>query len=299
MPRSALTTSVATRVFSSRIQFLSAAMRSRVLALADVPVVEQHQRRVVDIAHVVLVREPRGWVRGIDPEIAALPQPPDDVAVARPVGVIDLDHPVLGAQGHDQVPVRRRPGDGVRVRPVARALAQRGEAVDVQPVEGVPDPRHLEVLVQDEDHVAVVQGGFALEVDGPRSRGQDRRVPVGQALGVVVEVRDRVLPQRGQLGVDGVDVRLAQGVAGQVDLPERVRSPVRVLRAAQQEDRAARHEARGKAGERVGHRVVIPHDVAHQVRRQGIDGAGRAADSRRGKRCPESGQFRGQAPAVP
>ena len=50
-------------------------------------------------------------------------------------------------------------------------------------------------------------------------RGQDRRVPVGQALGVVVEVSDRVLPQRGQLGVDGVDVRLAQGVAGQVDLP--------------------------------------------------------------------------------
>ena len=47
--------------------------------------------------------------------------------------------------------------------------------------------------------------------------------PLGR-LGVVVEVNDRVLPQRGQLGVDGVDVRLAQGVAGQVDLPERVRT---------------------------------------------------------------------------
>ena len=107
--------------------------------------------------------------------------------------------------------------------------------------------------------------------------GQDRRVPVGQALGVVVEVRDRVLPHRGQLGVDGVDVRLAQGVAGQVDLPQRVRTPEADRLAAQQEDRAARHEARGEAGERVGHRVVIPDDVARQVRRQGIDGAVRGA----------------------
>ena len=73
-------------------------------------------------------------------------------------------------------------------------------------------------------------------------------------------------------------------------------APVRL--AAQQEDRAARHEARGIAGEVVGHRVVVPHDVAHQVRRQGIDGAGRVAESRRGKPCPESGQYRGQAPAV-
>ena len=51
-----------------------------------------------------------------------------------------------------------------------------------------------------------------------------------------------------------------------------------VHRAAEQEDRAARHEARGKAGERVGDRVVIPDDVAHQIRRQGIDHAGRGVD---------------------
>ena len=46
-------------------------------------------------------------------------------------------------------------------------------------MEGVPDPRHLEVLVQDEDHVAVVPGGLALDVDRLRDRGQDRRVAVG------------------------------------------------------------------------------------------------------------------------
>ena len=72
---------------------------------------------------------------------------------------------------------------------------------------------------------AVVLGGGAVDVDGSRSPGQDSRVPVGQALDVVVEVGDRVLPQRGQLGVDGIDVRLAQGVAGQVDLPQRVPPP--------------------------------------------------------------------------
>jgi hypothetical protein len=66
-------------------EFLSATLRSRVLAMAGVPVVEQHQRRVVDIAHVVLVREPRGWGRGIDPEIAARPQPPRPTPVPKKI----------------------------------------------------------------------------------------------------------------------------------------------------------------------------------------------------------------------
>ena len=62
----------------------------------------------------------------IDGEIAALPQRPDDVAVAGPVAVIDLDHPGLVAHGDQQVSVLGRPGDGVGVRPVARALAKVG-----------------------------------------------------------------------------------------------------------------------------------------------------------------------------
>ena len=44
-------------------QFLPAAIRIRVVSLADVPVIEEHDRRVVDVAHVVLVGEPRGRVR--------------------------------------------------------------------------------------------------------------------------------------------------------------------------------------------------------------------------------------------
>ena len=120
--------------------------------------------------------------------------------------------------------------------------------------------------------------GFTIEVDGPRARGQDRGVAVGQALGIVIEVLDRGLPQGGQLGVDSADVRLTQGVAGQVDLLKRIRPPEAVLLAAQQEDRADWHKAGGIAGKRVGHRVVIPRDPAHQVRRHGVDVAVRGID---------------------
>ena len=98
--------------------------------------------------------------------------------------------------------------------------------------------------------------------------------PLGRRWASWREIRDRMQPHRRKLGVRGVDVGLAQGVAGQIDLPKRVRGPGDDRRAAHQEDRAARHDAHGKAGQRVGHRVVIPHDVAHQVRRQCIDGTG-------------------------
>ena len=47
--------------------------------------------------------------------------------------------------------------------------------------------------------------------------------PLGRRWASWLKFDDRGLPQRGQLGVDGVDVRLAQGVAGQVDLPQHAR----------------------------------------------------------------------------
>ena len=49
--------------------------------------------------------------------------------------------------------------------------------------------------------------------------------PLGRSLASWSKSSDLRLVHRGQLGVDGVDVRLAQGVAGQVDLPQRVRAP--------------------------------------------------------------------------
>ena len=84
----------------------------------------------------------------------------------------------------------------------------------------------------------------------------------------MVEVEDLRLVHRGQLGVDGMDVRLAQGVAGQVDLPQRVIARGDADRvAAQHHHRAARLEVLGIAGEVVGHRVIVPDDVAVQVGR--------------------------------
>ena len=63
----------------------------------------------------------------------------------------------------------------------------------------------------------------------------DRDVAIGQELGVVIEIRDRVVPLRGQFGVDRGNIRLAQSVASQVDLQQRV--------TAQHEHR--RHLVRG------------------------------------------------------
>ena len=72
-----------------------------------VAVVEEDQRVVVDEVGVVLVGEPRVGVRGVDREIAALAESPDDVAIPLAVLVVDLEYPVLVADGHDQVPVLR------------------------------------------------------------------------------------------------------------------------------------------------------------------------------------------------
>ena len=158
---------------------------------------------VVDVVGVVLVGEPRVRVRGVDGEVAALPQPPDDVAVAGPVAVVDLDHPVLVADRQDQVAVRGRQGHGVHVQPVDRReegddgrrfrgtrlhdLAQDRPAVDVQVVEGIPGPLHLEVRVEHQDHFADVIGGGAVDVDGAlgdtRARPWSRRAAAGRRGG--------------------------------------------------------------------------------------------------------------------
>ena len=73
---------------------LSATVSGRITGTAGVPVVEEDQGCGVEIVGVVLVGEPRVRVRGVDGKIAALSQPPDDVAVPRAVAVIDFD-PVL------------------------------------------------------------------------------------------------------------------------------------------------------------------------------------------------------------
>ena len=100
-----------------------------------------------------------------------------------PVAVVDLDHPVLVADGQDQVSVRGRQAHGVvraANRPPGRSgttdvgpgagldsdLAQDRPAVDIQVVEGIPGPGHLEVLVEHQDQLTDVIGGSAVDVDG-------------------------------------------------------------------------------------------------------------------------------------
>ena len=117
----------------------------------------------------------------------------------------------------------------------------------------------------------------------PRRAGQDDRVAVGQELGLVVEVENLRLVHRGQLGVDGVDIGLAEGVAGQVDLPQRViASSDADDVAAQEHHGAAWLEVLGIAREGVGHRVVVPDHVAVQVGRQRVDGIAGPADVKPG-----------------
>src|SRR5690348_1752490 len=96
------------------IHLSPAITRWRSRGAAGIAVVEEGQRGGVDIVRVVLVREPwRGARWGA--EVATLPQPPDDMAVAVAVRVVDFDDPVLVAQRQGQVVIRRGPTDLVGV----------------------------------------------------------------------------------------------------------------------------------------------------------------------------------------
>ena len=193
------------------------------------------------------------------------------MSVAGPVGVIDLDHPVLAAQRDDQVTIRGRPGDRVRVQPVnhvARDVGRiRGESAGAKIVEGIPVPYNLPVLVEDDDLIAEVRGGGAVEGNDFRIGGDDGRVTVGQELNVVVQILDRAIPHRGQLSVDGIEVCVAQFVPGQVDLPHVRCGPGAVRCTPQQENRSAWQNGRAVSTEVVNERIIVPVDLAGQVGR--------------------------------
>ena len=131
---------------------------------------------------VMLVREPGIRIRGVDGEIAVLPQAPDDVAIAGAVGVVDFDDPVLAAHRNEQIGVNRRPCDGIRVEPVDVALAipvvQSRSPVHIEMVETVPGPGHLEVLVQDNHHVAYEHGRRSIDVNRSIHIGENGGFPI-------------------------------------------------------------------------------------------------------------------------
>ena len=110
------------------------------------------------------------------------------------------------------------------MQPVVRNRVIRAEAVGVKPSERVPDPHRLEVLIEDDHFGTDELGGSPPELDSLRRDREDHRIAVGQELGLMVEVDDLRLTHRGQPGVDGVDISLAQRVARQVNLPQRVKA---------------------------------------------------------------------------
>jgi hypothetical protein len=101
-------------------------------------------------------------------------------------------------------------------------FAQDRPTVDIQVVKGIPGPLHPEVLVEHQDHFAGVVSGGAVDINGSLGPREHDGVPVGQPLHVVVEAVDGLVAQGGQLGVHGREIRLANGVSGQVDLPQDV-----------------------------------------------------------------------------
>ena len=82
-------------------------------------------------------------------------------------------------------------------RDVARIC---GESVSAQVIERIPVPHNLEVLVEDDDLVADICGGSAVEGDGFRIAGKDGRVTVGQELSIVAEALDRIFPPSRSIG---------------------------------------------------------------------------------------------------
>jgi len=66
----------------------------------------------------VLIGKPRAGIRGVKRKIPIFPQSPDDVSVARPAAVIDLDYPGLVADGDQEVTVPRSLDDGIGMQPV-------------------------------------------------------------------------------------------------------------------------------------------------------------------------------------
>lgn len=76
---------------------------------ADVAIVEEKQRLLIEIVHIVLIGKPRAGIRGVDGKIPIFPQSPNDVPVAGPAVVVDLDLPSLVTDGHQEVAVLSGP----------------------------------------------------------------------------------------------------------------------------------------------------------------------------------------------
>src|ERR1700730_13468110 len=117
----------------------------------------------------MLVGKPWARIRRNNCEIPIFPQSPNDVPIAGPAVVVDLDLPSLVTDGYQEVAVLSGPGNGVRMQPVDSSrnragcacadVAQDGTAMDVQMIKCIPSPDHLKVFVQHHEKLAHVWCG--------------------------------------------------------------------------------------------------------------------------------------------
>src|ERR1700733_13287988 len=72
----------------------------------------------------MLMTEPGIRIRGLYRKISACSQPPDNIAGAGSVLIVDFNYPVLVAHGKQQVVIGGRVGKRIAVQPVDRGTIQ-------------------------------------------------------------------------------------------------------------------------------------------------------------------------------
>ena len=154
------------------------------------------------------------WARAKSPLIA---KPPEHVAAAGSILIIDLYNPGLVAQRKQQIAVTRRIHQSVAVGPVRQAAEM---AVDVEIVKGVPRPHRIPILVEIDDAVThdVDSAGISRKVsEGAGEAHKDQQVAISERQQfVVVRVGHEIESGVRDFLAEGRNVHFADGVAGQI-----------------------------------------------------------------------------------
>src|SRR5438105_10396667 len=127
----------------------------------------------------VLEGEPETRIAALgEGEISLIAKPPEHVAAAGSILIIDLYNPGLVAQRKQQIAVTRRIHQSVAVGPVRQAAEM---AVDVEIVKGVPRPHRIPILVEIDDAVThdVDSAGISRKVsEGAGEAHKDQQVAI-------------------------------------------------------------------------------------------------------------------------
>ena len=95
---------------------------------------------------------PIGWVgSALQREVTTFTEPPEDVARAGTIVVVDFEDPVLVAHGDEDVVIVGCVDDRVGMRPVGEA---HGMTIYIEVIKLIPYPNRLQVLVEVNDDIA-------------------------------------------------------------------------------------------------------------------------------------------------